>query len=66
MNNYRHSSHLRNVRIRKIDTDPFDSLSSLIPNFPTQYENQKVLLPDILKSQQKIPANQSKFLDNLE
>jgi len=66
MNNYRHSSRHNNVKIRKIDTDPIDSLSSLIPNFPALYENQKVLLPEILKSQQLISGNQSKFLDNLE
>jgi len=66
MNNYRRSSRHSNVKIRKIDTDPIDSLSSLIPNFPTLFENQKVLLPEILKPQQQISGNQSKFLDNLE
>jgi hypothetical protein len=69
MANDKQASRYHNLKIRKIDTEPIESLSSLNPNFPNLYESQKhkVLLPEILKSTQKITGfqNHSKFLKNL-
>lgn len=69
MANDKQASRYHNLKIRKIDTEPIESLSSLNPNFPNLYESQKqkVLLPEILKSTQKITGfqNHSKFLENI-